>query len=133
MSTYRVIVTGSRKVTPEQRAYVEKVLTTELKPCNGGPQITIVHGAAPGVDTVADRWAQRTIYTTSEPHVADWCTHGYYAGPTRNAEMVATGADLCIAFPDRRSHRGTSDCIGRAIGAGIPVRVFPLPLPEATP
>jgi hypothetical protein len=43
------------------------------------------------------------------------------AGPTRNAEMVAAGAEMCIAFHRRLAwSRGTKDCVRRAIAAEIP-------------
>ena len=43
------------------------------------------------------------------------------AGPMRNAEMVALGADMCLALHRRiRLAKGTRDCALRAIEAGIP-------------
>jgi hypothetical protein len=43
------------------------------------------------------------------------------AGPIRNAEMVAAGAGMCVAFHRfLRQSRGTKDCVRRAIEAGIP-------------
>jgi len=39
----------------------------------------------------------------------------------RNAEMVAAGAGMCIAFHQfLRQSRGTKDCVRRALEAGIP-------------
>jgi len=43
------------------------------------------------------------------------------AGPIRNAEMVAAGAGLYVAFHRAISaSKGTKDCARRAIEAGIP-------------
>ena len=55
-------------------------------------------------------------------HPADWDKHGKAAGMIRNREMVALGADICLAFPIGRSP-GTRACIREAQRAGIPVRV----------
>jgi hypothetical protein len=43
------------------------------------------------------------------------------AGPERNAETVAAGAEMCIAFHRfLTGSKGTKDCVRRAIEAGIP-------------
>jgi hypothetical protein len=43
------------------------------------------------------------------------------AGPVRNAQMVAAGAGMCIAFHRSLAwSRGTRDGVRRAIKAGIP-------------
>jgi hypothetical protein len=57
-----------------------------------------------------------------ERHYADWGNYGKSAGPRRNAEMVKSGADLCLAFWDGKS-RGTLDCMSQCVAAGIPVRI----------
>jgi hypothetical protein len=44
-----------------------------------------------------------------------------YAGPIRNAEMAAAGAERCLAFHRAiSSSNGTKDCARRAIESGIP-------------
>jgi hypothetical protein len=40
--------------------------------------------------------------------------------------MVNLGARRCLAFPDGKAMRGTSDCFMKAIRAGIPTEVYPL-------
>jgi hypothetical protein len=110
----RLLVTGSRDWTNERAIY------EALEAAVDGPDWVIVHGAARGADTIADLWAKMTGYEV-EPHPADWGRHGKAAGPIRNQEMVALGADLCLAFPVPGS-RGTLDCIERARAAHIPVR-----------
>jgi hypothetical protein len=43
------------------------------------------------------------------------------AGPIRNAEMVAAGAEMCLAFHRAISaSKDTKDCARRAIAAGMP-------------
>jgi hypothetical protein len=85
-----------------------------------GPDLIIVHGDATGVDESFGT-AARGLGLVVEAHPAHWDRFGKYAGPKRNGEMVAAGADLCIAV-----HRfvfntkGTKDCARRAIAAGIP-------------
>ena len=113
----RVLVCGGRNY--DRADIVEAVLdryvgeagpNSPLWPC-------IVHGAAPGADTLADDWANlRDVLI--EPHPADWAVHGRAAGPIRNQEMLDSGIDLVIAFP---GGRGTADMVRRARAAGVKV------------
>jgi hypothetical protein len=85
-----------------------------------GPEITIVHGAAPGVDESFEM-ACRGLSVTTEPHPAEWRRLGNKAGPIRNQEMVDAGAELYIAFHRTlNTSRGTKNCIIQALEAGIP-------------
>ena len=73
-----------------------------------------------------------------EPFYADWQTDDRSAGPRRNARMVASGADVCLAFallcaiPECPRNatmgphwtHGVDNCATRARAAGIPVRPF---------
>ncbi len=83
---------------------------------------TIVHGAASGADTMADR-AAKTLNLTVECYPADWATYGKRAGFIRNEQMLDTGVGLVIAFWDGRS-RGTQHTIESAKRRGIPVEVI---------
>lgn len=78
----------------------------------------LVHGGAPGADTMAAAVAY-TLGWSVEEHSVDWGQHGNAAGPIRNQAMADLGADLLLAFP---GGRGTADMIRRATAAGIPVR-----------
>lgn len=82
------------------------------------PVTCLVHGAAPGADSLAKEWADlRGISSFGFP--ADWATHGKAAGPMRNQRMLDEGKpNVVIAFP---GGRGTADMTRRARAAGIPV------------
>lgn len=58
-----------------------------------------------------------------EPHPADWARHGDGAGPIRNREMVATGADVAVGLLLGRS-KGTRGCMDLAQAADIPTRLY---------
>jgi len=116
--TTRVLVTGSRDWLDIDliRAELEKLATPDSF-------ITVVHGACPtGADAIADLWAQQRAFI-NERHPADWKTHRKAAGFKRNAEMVALGADLCLAFI-RNHSKGATHTADLAEKAGIPVRRF---------
>lgn len=138
----RILVTGSRDWT--DHGAVAAALTEAWHDAaqNGPGGLTIVHGAAPGADSSAARWAHdnRTYGVTGERHPAEWSlcapdcppdpkhrrrrrngsTFCPGAGPRRNALMVGLGADLCLAFPLGVSE-GTRGCMELAEAAGIPV------------
>jgi len=136
MSDYRVLITGSR--TWADRTAVYGHLDDLLREHQA---LTVVHGACPkGADEIAHDWAcfRRPgpgELVIIEPHPADWGTHGKRAGFIRNAEMVAAGAEICLAFiapcsspkcagkPAHGSH-GASMCAALAEKAGIRVRRF---------
>lgn len=131
----RILVTGSRTWTDGDR--LERELAMACIGTNPR-EVTIVHGDCPkGADRMAQLWVQRfaSIGVTVERHPADWKRHGdgcprrhkrkycAVAGFRRNAEMVAAGADLCLAFI-RDNSRGATHCADLAEKAGIPVRRY---------
>ncbi len=121
----RVIVSGARKgVAP---SLIEGVLGLVVRLCGGIR--TIVHGDADGVDSQAASWARRNGVRL-EPHPADWNRYGPRAGPMRNSEMAAAGANLCVCFPGPNSV-GTWDMAEKARKAGIPVWTIEAPKPFA--
>jgi len=117
--TYRILVTGSRYYTDS--ATVEAMLREALG-THDPSQVILIHGDAPGLDRLAAAVAVR-LGMTVESRPADWARHGRAAGPIRNREMVALGADMCLAFPLGGS-QGTWDCVSVCRQAGIPVRVI---------
>jgi hypothetical protein len=111
----RILVTGSRDWADEQA--IQAALTRAWQEFPGA---VLVHGACPtGADAIADRLWNWDI----EPHPADWQRYGKAAGFIRNAEMVAAGAELCLAFI-RNESRGATHCADLAEKAGIPVRRY---------
>jgi hypothetical protein len=116
------LVTGSRDWIAED--LVHAALATALY--QNVPAV-IVHGACPtGADAQASWWTRRhhVIGLTEERHPAQWRSGGRLdrgAGFRRNAEMVALGADVCLAFI-RNGSRGASHTARLAEEAEIPVR-----------
>ena len=127
----RILVSGSREF--RDISVVEKALA-EVTAGQLGPH-TLVHGAAKGADTLAAIAAKRFGWIV-EPHPAVWERHDdgcpdwhqgqrvcRRAGHRRNAEMVAAGASVCVAFYKRgAANKGTADCVKQAGAAGIEVR-----------
>ena len=117
---YRILVTGSRDWADEN--LIAGALLHEASRVPSSRGITVVHGTARGADTMANRVALHYEWQV-ERHPADWERHGKAAGYRRNAEMVALGADVCLAFI-RDESRGATHCADAAEKAGIPVRRF---------
>ncbi len=117
-SAYRILVTGSR--TWDAEGSLRQIL---IGVASEHPELIVVHGACPrGADAMADTWAKDYGFAV-ERHAADWDRYGKPAGFRRNAEMVALGADVCVAFI-RNGSRGATHCADLAQEAGIPVRRF---------
>jgi hypothetical protein len=81
-----------------------------------GTPLIVIHGCAPGADTLAGEWArERGVMTQEFP--ADWTAHGHAAGPIRNQQMIDEGRpDGAVAFPGKR---GTNDMFDKLTEAGI--------------
>jgi hypothetical protein len=112
----RILITGDRSwACHELAAAVIRRLVARY-----GPDITIVHGDAAGVDK-SFATAAEDLGVAVEAHPADWSRLGKSAGPIRNREMVQAGADLCIAFHRFiMASKGTKNCATQDIEAGIP-------------
>ena len=115
----RVIVCGSRGWDQYERI----AQRLDELPLDGCEPLTIVHGAARGTDSLAERWAVENGVLT-EPHPANWARYGKSAGPRRNQQMLATGARLVLAFRCSGESRGTDHMIGLAQGWGVSVEVI---------
>lgn len=112
----RVLVCGGRKFAEPDRVW------QVLNELHANPHISeIIHGGATGADAHAAEWAYlRGVKQTPFPVTPEeWRRIGKKAGPLRNQAMVDTRPDLVVAFP---GGRGTTDCVRRAVHAGIPVR-----------
>ncbi len=117
----RILVTGSRDWTHWN------ILNNALNDaCRHATNIVIVHGACKtGADRMAKQWAEYQG-VIQDPHPAKWKKYHKGAGPIRNAEMVALGADLCLAFI-RNSSKGATGCADLSEKAGIETRRFTYP------
>ena len=124
----RILVTGSRVWA--DRAAIRSALLEAAEGFRPG-NVTVVHGAARGADTLAGEVA-RELGMRVEAHPAEWRRHGKSAGHIRNAEMVNLGADLVLAFPLDLS-KGTRGCIELAAKAGLLVRNLGDPDPAEQP
>jgi len=114
---FRILVTGSRDWPKPFSVYT--YLGTAIVD-NGMPMdVTIIHGGAKGADQFAGEFARQWVYD-EEVYPANWKGLGKRAGYARNAEMVAAGADICLAFIKNNS-RGATMCAKLAEDAGIPV------------
>lgn len=115
----RVIFTGSRFWT--DRRIVGAALDRLALRAGSPASVTIVHGAARGLDSIAAAEAEARGMVVI-PFRADW-SRGDRGGPERNARMIAAGADLVVAFPVGKSS-GTRGCIALARAAGIRVAIY---------
>lgn len=110
----RVLVCGGRRFTDFKK------LCRILDQVHQKRPITcLIHGDAPGADSLAGRWATlRGIPVV--PYPADWEAHGRsHAGRMRNFTMLHVGRpDLVVAF---EGGTGTTDMILQSKRAGIPV------------
>lgn len=138
----RILVTGSRDW--DDTTTLSEALYRAIDCSPGLVPVTIVHGACPsGADRLASEfcrsaptWLQdRRLTLVEERHPADWRRHGKTAGFRRNREMVASGADVCLAFirpctregcraPQPHGSHGATHCADLAERAGILVRRY---------
>jgi ABC-type sugar transport system substrate-binding protein len=127
----RIMVTGDRYWPCHLLA--EPVLRRLI--ARHGQGIVIVHGDSEGVDEAFAK-ACTQLGVTSEPHLTAWddlsqpdarimtrfdgTKYDAQAGPRRNAEMIAQGADMCLVI-----HRNlkfsvrTKECARQVTHAGI--------------
>jgi hypothetical protein len=112
----RVLITGSRNWNND--FLIHNTLTAFHWMLAGDNQITLVSGACPtGADAIGEKVARHLGWEV-ERHPADWAQYSKRAGAIRNREMVALGADICLAFILDGSW-GSTHCAGLAQKAGI--------------
>jgi hypothetical protein len=112
--TRRILVTGSRTWTDESG--LRLAMFREIIGDDG--RTVIVHGDAPGADTMADRYARMTGCGRERYPAAE-----FPSPRDRNQHMVDLGADVCLAFATSWAS-GTGMCARMARRAGIPVFDF---------
>lgn len=108
----RVLVCGGRDYLDRRAVFrsLDRLMTKRQI-------VTLIHGSAPGADSLAAEWAKlRGIEQIACP--AEWDKHGKRAGPLRNAHMLTLQPDGLVAFP---GGRGTADMVIQAINAGLNV------------
>jgi hypothetical protein len=108
-----VLICGDRNW--RGKAIIKKVLAVFDK------GVTIIHGGAPGADSIADNVAHDLGLKVRE-FKAEWDRYGRGAGPKRNQRMLDEGKPDCvIAFHHNiNESRGTRDMVIRALKSGIP-------------
>lgn len=117
----KVVVTGDRAWADAKP--ISAVLTGLVAEAHAREErLELIHGAAPGVDTLVDAWVGIPgVKVTAVP--ANWKDLGKRAGPLRNRVMLDMGPELVVAFHDdlEGASRGTQDCVVEAMARDIPV------------
>jgi hypothetical protein len=112
----QLLITGTREGREDVWGILEAYVAAYGKPSR------MIVGCARGVDSSAFDWA-RVSGVETLAFAADWVARGLFAGPERNARMVAAcrPGDHCLAFPhvDPAKRRGTTDCYTKAQAAGL--------------
>jgi len=108
-----VLVCGGRDYTDQKRVFA---VLDEIKATRAGEPMLLIHGDAPGADSLAKRWTEvRGVDTVVFP--ANWVGRGKPAGPYRNRMMMRFvricehKRKLVVAFP---GGTGTADMVGLA-------------------
>jgi hypothetical protein len=118
----KILVCGGRKYQDEL------AITRALRECGafntavvyGDARNVLLHGAAPGADSIAARVAARLGWEVRK-YRAKWDVDGLAAGPLRNQQMLDENddIDLVLVFP---GGKGTADMVRRAKRRGLDVR-----------
>jgi hypothetical protein len=112
----RTVITGDTAwECPELASRVLRRLVARY-----GPDIVIIHGNEPGVDS-SFAAAAKELGVTTELRVIDRHRTGHPTVGQRNRELLMGGADMCIAVHNRIAGcPRTLDCVLQALQDGIP-------------
>jgi hypothetical protein len=124
---FKLLVSGSRTLT-DAHVYVESILSNHIEDIRNrypDANITIVHGGAQGVDTIAEDWATRHNIPT-QVHRPDYAIHGNRAPFVRNYLMARLATEaLCIW--DQHS-KGTIHQFNCCYEAQVPAKLVTISL-----
>jgi hypothetical protein len=110
----RAIVCGAREFADRDFVFAALDLIHEEMPIG-----ILVQSGGPGVDQFAMEWAQdRRVQSEEYASSSAPMTLEEAAEGSRYDEMVAAGADFCLAFPGDHHSAGL---LRRAAEAGIPI------------
>lgn len=122
-----VIVTGDRHADPDGW---RTRIATELQISAGYDRLVVIHGAARGIDSIADDVTGDYPSMAAIPMPARWDLYGNRAGPIRNEEMLLVlmqlrnhGYDVSVlAFHDQIAEsKGTKHMANVAMKVEIDV------------
>jgi predicted Rossmann-fold nucleotide-binding protein len=109
----RLLVCGGRDYSDRTRVFK----TLDRVNAQRGVSL-LIHGGAPGADTLAGEWAKLRA-VPAKVYEAAWDAQGKSAGPIRNQLMIDNGRpEAVVAFP---GGSGTADMTRRAEAAGLKV------------
>ncbi len=113
----RLLICGGRGWTNYQAIYREVKARMPLD--------CIIHGDAPGADTLADR-VGKALGIPVLPFPADWTKYWKAAGPIRNRRMLKEGKPTeVIGFHTNiEESKGTRDMLTIAKAAGVPTQLY---------
>lgn len=118
----RVLVCGSRTYDDRPTMFREMLALTKE---HGASNLTLIHGAAKGADSMAAAIATQLQWDLIVPFPADWERYGRSAGAKRNKQMLVEGKpDHVIAFKDKPNSVGTDMMIRFATEAHVRTTVF---------
>lgn len=118
----KILVTGDRN-WDDPVAIGKAILETisEFDITLSESDITVVHGAARGADSLAGEVSKTFGFRVLE-FPAQWNLYGRAAGPIRNQQMLDENPDIdvCLSFhKNLNESKGTRDMVNRVTNAGI--------------